>query len=484
MENEFEKTFPLGYNNSICKKPNWKSAGFFYKEGRVRMKKGKICMAAVLALVLCGCGAKEEAALALTAEQQEKYTQMIDDVTEEFYWNYDKDSLVFSEGTVPENTEENQRLFEASADCEYGLSSKAGTQAVMATAALLHYNGDVAGQMVCYFTGSTLSGIYYQGGYDNGYYSLKERNPFLLDGGFTAYEAWSGMSQAFQQTPASFPAAGFLSLGKDQEGNVLSVSIEDGALQIYRYRQNALRLWRTLTFGSGLEATSAVFLDGEGASRLAVLLSSITENGEGEGEHTFARSEKIVFYDENMQLTEEEIPLDSVRAGALAWDEGQLLLSVDQSIQFYQKGENGWERKNVFRLKHQVDYIHITDLDGNGTKEYLMSDGMDLYLYHRSGDSFRQIWSTHLGVESLYGAIASGDLNGDGVKEVYVCDMTGTTIRYILTEEGLRSSNEDIAYGQCIYPCDLNHDGLDDYWLIADGESREGYLCIAKTEQN
>ena len=121
-----------------------------------------------------------------------------------------------------------------------------------------------------------------------------------------------------------------------------------------------------------------------------------------------------------------------------------------------------------------------TDLDGNGVKEYLMSDGMDLYLYQKNDNNFRKIWSTHLGVESLYGPITSGDLNGDGVKEVYVCDMTGTTIRYLLTEKGLRSSNEDIVYGQCIYPYDLNSDGLDDYWLVTDIEERNGSLCMAE----
>lgn len=130
-------------------------------------------------------------------------------------------------------------------------------------------------------------------------------------------------------------------------------------------------------------------------------------------------------------------------------------------------------------MKHNVDYIHITDLDGNGVKEYLMSDGMDLYLYQKT-----TITSVRFGLPiwawKAFIPITSGDLNGDGVKEVYVCDMTGTTIRYLLTEKGLRSSNEDIVYGQCIYPYDLNSDGLDDYWLVTDIEERNGSLCMAE----
>ena len=271
-------------------------------------------------------------------------------------------------------------------------------------------------------------------------------------------------------------------MGKDADGNVLTASIQEGVVQIYRYQNDRLRLWRTLGFASGLEATSAAFLDGAEGSELAVLLSSIDEQGEGEGEQIFARSEKIVFFDRNLQQTAEEIPLESNNAGALAADDGKLLLSDDQAVRYYTRGQEGWTSTSFTRLKHTAQYIHITDLDGDGTKEYFMSDGLDLYVYQKNGENFRKIWSTHLGVESLYGPITSGDLNRDGVKEVYVCDMTGTTIRYILTENGLRSSNEDIAYGQCIYPCDLNDDGLDDYWLVTDVEERNGALCMAQAE--
>ena len=61
-----------------------------------------------------------------------------------------------------------------------------------------------------------------------------------------------------------------------------------------------------------------------------------------------------------------------------------------------------------------------------------------------------------MGVENFYGPLMSGDMNGDGVQEIYACDTTATTIRYILTEKGLKTANEDIQYGQCIYPCDFD----------------------------
>ncbi len=68
-----------------------------------------------------------------------------------------------------------------------------------------------------------------------------------------------------------------------------------------------------------------------------------------------------------------------------------------------------------------------------------------------------------MGIKSIESSIYSGDLNRDGVKEIYVCDTTGTAMRYILTENGLSIKNDDIVYGQIIYAMDLNSDGIDEY---------------------
>ena len=105
-----------------------------------------------------------------------------------------------------------------------------------------------------------------------------------------------------------------------------------------------------------------------------------------------------------------------------------------------------------------------------------------MYVYHAVNDSFRKLWSTHVGVENFYGPLMSGDLNWDGVQEIYACDTTATTIRYILTEKGLKTANEDIQYGQCIYPCDFDGNGREDYWFVADNEDRRGQLYLAAEE--
>lgn len=436
------------------------------------MKKWMILLIGLL--LLSGCGAKTED-FHLSASEQEAYVESIDKVTEDFYWEYDYSSLSFGAAIVPEATEENERLFAASSACDYNLKSKAGQTAVLAQASLLHYNGDVAGTLQCWFVGSALAGVAYSGGYDNGYYSLKERNPFLADGGFSAYESWTGMPTAFQEAKGEFSTGGIYSVGQDAQGQRLVLSLSDGKAEIYRYA-NGLSRYRSLSYGQGAEAVSAVFLDAS-AARLAVLVSG-RDADTAEDENTSAR---VVLYDEGLQAAG-EIPLEGEDCTALGAEDGKLYLFINKSMEIYEEKDGTWQCTDTKKLRHRVTQCHITDLDGDGVREYVLSDGMDLYLYHVVDGSFRKLWSTHLGMENFYGPIMSGDLNGDGVREIYICDATATGIRYILTERGLRTANEDIAYGQCVYPCDFDGNGREDYWLVQENENRKGQLYLAVEE--
>ena len=429
--------------------------------------------------LLCGCGAEEEKTFSLTAEEKQNYTETIQAVMEEYYWDYDHASLHFVGATVPEDMEENVRLFDASNACEYNLKRKAGQEAVLAEASLLHYNGDAAGTLQCWFVDGSLSGVVYSGGFDKDYYSLKERNPFLADGEFRAYENWAGMGTGFVEGNGEFSPEGICSAGKDAEGNTMAVSIQNGSAAVYRYA-GGLSRYRNFSYGNGLEATSAAFLE-KGDVKLAVLVSSI-EASENDGDKTYSRAERVMLYDDKLHVVG-EIPLEGELCTAIGAEGNQLYLFVDQNMEVYEKGEENWSMVASRRLKHPVTQFHKTDLDGDGKVEYLMTDGMDLYLYHDAGGSMRKIWSTHLGVENFYGPITSGDLNGDGVKEIYACDTTATTIRYVLTEKGLQSENEDIEYGQCIYPCDFDGNGRMDYWFVKDNIDRLGQLYLAAGEE-
>ena len=426
----------------------------------------------LMVLLLTGCG---KGGPHLSAEEQQSCADTIDSVMKEFYWDYDKSSLVFSESTVPEKTEETEDLFKASEDSGYSLNGMQGDDVILAEATLMHYNGDTAGKVDFLFSGTTLSGVYYRGGFAKDYYSLNERNPFLANGKFKAYETKDTAMEGYTERQGEYPPEGYLSKGQYAKGRTLTVCIQNGQALVYRYA-NGMSRYRRFSYGEGLEATSAAFLKEDGAS-LAVLLSSITETTAGESEKSFVRSEKIMLYDENLKPAG-EIPLESALCTAIGSEDGKLYVFIEQQMLTYENSGSGFQETGRTHLDHNVTQVHITDLDGDGVKEYLMTDGMDLYLYHHTGSTFRLLWSTHLGVENFYGPILSGDLNHDGVKEVYACDVTGTTVRYLLTKKGLRVENEDIGYGQCIYPCDFNADGCEDYWLVLDNEERNGTLFL------
>ncbi|AMJ39698.1 FG-GAP repeat domain-containing protein [Anaerotignum propionicum] len=439
------------------------------------MKKAIMLLIGVCLFCMTGCSGKDgDQSISLSPAEQEAYVAQIDAVMDEFYWSYDKDSLSFHGGEIPQDTKENARLFNASQDAGYPLKSVVGSQSVVATAELLHYNGDTAGEVNCIFVSNHLAGVYYIGGYDEEEYSLRERNPFLANGDFTAYENWTGINSGYRELSGSLPADGFVA--KNRSGVV--ASIQDGKVELYHLSGRVISRMRKINPAKGVEAVSAVFLENGKEDMLVVLWAEMAEEAiEGEGE--INRAEKIVFYDSKLQPVT-EVPLESGGATALGSEKGKLFLFTGQAMETYESGGEGWHKTQRESLRHRVTQCHIADLDGDGTAEFLMTDGMDLYMYHHLETGLLKLWSTHLGVESLYGALYSGDLNGDGVKEVYICDATGTAIRYILTERGLRSSNEDIQYGQAIYPCDWNGDGIDDYWNVTEDVTRTGKLFLSK----
>lgn len=441
------------------------------------MKRFSIVALSLSLLFAVGCSkAEEEQLFTMTAQEQELYTTQINQVLEEYYWSYDGDSLAFSTGIVPEETQANKAIFAASLEADYRLSSYTGAQAVMATAELLHHNGDVAGQVEFIFAQQKLCGVYYTGGYDNGAYSLRERNLYLANGNFSAYENWQTIAEDFTVQGGRLPEEGFACVGKDANGNGIVVSILDGAAQVYRYSGNYISQIRTISPSYGLAITSAVFVETANGTRLALLQTDDGHTHEA-GEET--HQERVLFYDTNWQLAE-EMALEADGYAAIGVAEGNLILFSDRTMEVFEQTGETWEMTKREFLRHGVKQCHITDLDGNGELEYILSDGMDLYVYQLTKTSFVRIWSTHLEVERLYGYLYTGDLNRDGVKEIYICDATGTTIRYVLTERGLRSSNEDIDYGQAIYALDINGDGLDDYWKVENGEPRTGSLYLAK----
>ncbi len=460
---------------------------------------GLFCMLGILFLLI-GCGeVPEEIVFHLTPEQQTNYTSQIKSAIDTHYWQYDKDSLAFSEMQLPETLSETTDIVIASEQIAYPLAKYAGRMGVKGTATLLHHNNDTAGTAEFLFVQDTLVGVYYRGGYDYSVYSFKERNPFLHDGGFIAYENWTGIQGEYDELLGDFPEGEIVITGKNSKNADILLNVDTHILQSFGQIGNRFSSLNQLSLEEGQEFLGATFVRFGNEIFLAVLLRMedyvtyrnevLSLDDEGESVVTFVDEEvlkdveKIFFYNSDLRFVS-EVFLDSADYTCIASDDDTLLLFSNRTMEFYhividEEGEYTTELIDRALMKNTVKQCHVVDLDGDGEKEYLMSDGLDLYMYQHKGSGLLKIWSTHLGVESLYGTITSGDLNGDGVQEIYINDATGTTIRYILTEKGLMSSNADILYGQSIVPCDVNGDGLWDYWDSTANEDGENTLFLA-----
>ncbi len=438
-----------------------------------------IGLAALLLFAGCGQEEVEEPIFSITEEERTAYIKEMDDLCYDYYWSYEKDSLIFLQGEIPAEPE----YFTATAAVGMELEEVAGEEAVLGIANLLHYNGDVAGELCCWFLHDELVGTYYLGGYDNSPYSMLERNPFLADGGFVAYENWTEMDEGFKEFGGTLPADGFVSSGYDDRGTPVVANISGNTLGIYGLSGTYLSRVRSQKFDTNQELIGASLLQLDREAAVAVLLTEMEEitqeNADGEEEVLTIWTEKVLVYSLDWELLG-EVPLQGYGYTGIAKDKDELLLFTADAMERYLYDDETWTKIGKSYLKHGVTQAHIVDLDGNGEEEYFLSDGLDLYVYQKRETGLVKIWSTHLGVENLYGSLYSGDLNRDGVSEVYLCDATGTTIRYILTERGFRSSNEDIAYGEALYVFDFNDDGLDDYWCVESGAMNTGNLFVAQ----
>ena len=147
------------------------------------------------------------------------------------------------------------------------------------------------------------------------------------------------MPTSFRTGRGEFSAEGIYSVGQDAKGRRLAVSIRGGKAEVYRYA-NGLSRYRSFSYGRGLEATSAAFLK-EDDARLAVLVSSIEESGEGESEKTYTRAERVMLYDSRLNVAG-EIPLEGELCTALGAEDGRLYLFIDKNMAIYEEKDGSW----------------------------------------------------------------------------------------------------------------------------------------------
>lgn len=430
----------------------------------------------IAALMLCGCSSASDGdgsqAFSISEEKESSYSAQIESAMNSFYWRYDSDSLSYDSGTVPED----EYSLECSARSGYNLASEKGHDCIVATADLLYFNREIAGTVYFYFTGNDLAGLYYIPSGSDEPCSMHVRNAYLVSSPFTSAETDAEEAEYTVKSTSRISSEGiFDTVTLDGVSyciltDGISLTITEGASESYFRTRKEIDFSR-----DGLLPVSAVFING--TTEMAVLYGVETYSEEGAVPITVPQ--KIVFFDSDFNITESEIITDGSDVYSVGYDSGCLLVARSRSIDSYPlTGTAAGAKEASYYVGKSVTGMKITDLDGDGETEFIFTDGMDIFIFHRVNSVFKCVWSTHLSIESFEKYIYTGDLNHDGIEEIYVFDSTGTTSKYEIGENGLYTSNENIDYGQRYHVADFNGDGADDCLIISGADVNTQELRI------
>ena len=428
------------------------------------MKLKKIGIIILAGLLLSGCtsssNSDDDGVFSISEDKENYYDSIIEETLNSFYWRYDSDSIYYEDDVVPEDED----ILACSDSNGYNMNSDKGKACIKASANLLYFNRESAGTVYFYFVGSDLAGLYYTPFNTDIPCSLHVRNAYLVPGSFTNIESSEPESEYTVKNSPYITAAGMfdsatingVSYSIFTDGEKLMISSSDAS--------SSLSLYKTIDLSSeDLIPISAAFINGTTES--AVLFG--TETYSDEATSSVVVPQKIVIFDSDFNATETELSAEDSDLYSVGYDNGYLLVARSRYMDYYPvNGTSIGLKQGSYYIGVSASGMDITDIDGDGQTEYIFTDGLDLFIYHRDDTLFKCIWSTHLSIDSFENFIYTGDLNRDGVKEIYVFDSTGTTSKYAIGENGLYTENENIEYGQRYQVADFNGDGESDCLVI------------------
>lgn len=455
----------------------------------INIKKKLFLILTLFSLCFSGCSKEIEqieqqvtentTVFTISREKQSYLSEISEKYLDDYSWQYSDENIIFSSKTF-EKGEHFDKIVEASAEIELDFSSYHDKKLIEVKTDLQYFNSETAGTAYFYFDEKELVGAYYSALYDeNSVYSFKDRNAFLEDVTFAKYEDLTIEEEFSDVIENTTLPAGFTAIGKDSSNTTVAAVIDGYKVNFYKYGKNGFTYSRGLTFeNTGLFPSDIMLFNQDNRLQFAIMLSqSITDELH---EEPTLQSEKIIFYNEYFAKSYEDLILESKNYRTMGFAEENFILFQGHNMEIYTRENNVWKKSSKISLEGEVEEFCQSDIDSDGKIEYIMSDGKDLYIYHKDGKIMKNIWKTHISVESLMGDIFAADLNNDGVKEIYLHDITGTAIKYVLTPKGFISKG-NYEYGEQIYPWDFNGDKRDDYMKIqAENEENVSTIFIGK----
>lgn len=432
----------------------------------------------VMVMGLSGCVSAEvteEAAPEsfITAEEIREYSELIEDTFNSFYWHYDEETVEFEKGTVPKkDTDFGKAVAGASKDAGFDIGRFGGDEMICAVVTLQHYNGNAAGVARLFLDGGEVKGVYYSPLYDAGKaYSLNDRNIFTAEADFTAFESEAPL-QEFDGISINYLKNGFSSSGDAGYGRFMAAVTDGESAVCYTLWGKDVAAMDVETEEGLVVMDCAVSGKEDGLDRIAVLAGR--KNASGDDAESRIMPEKVVLLDKNGN-TLGQIDGNGKGITFVDIDNGYILIGHDGFVDFYRGGER---EKSVY-TGIDITALKKCDFDGDGRDEYAITDGLDVYICRMEGTSFDILWRTNISSKFFNGDLYTGDLNADGVSELYLVDQSGFGMKYVLTEKGFKyeAAGEN---GNAWYVADFDFDGKSDYIEATNEPSLPAKMYVAK----
>lgn len=429
-------------------------------------------------LTLSGCSSVDEQSeevFSINEKQKKEYDNIISAQLTECMWNYIEEDTTYEKGSI--ETKDSSRyndIYNASLDMGFDIKAYEGRDAVIVSTKILYFNNEEAGQAYFYFIKDKLVSEYYIK--DEKIYSLKVNNVFITENEFIKFEDLNIKAEFTEKEINNlFNDYNDISTNK---GTIATID-DDYRLLFYNYGKSFYLNKRVSFENEGLFPIDTAFFENGDCAVLLGKENVVYTNTESSSGNTDSfeedlsltekskslKSYKVSFLDRNLKIKNESIELPLSTYTDIKVNNGNLFILRDKTIDVYKKENSSWNKTNQIMLKHWANKMKIADIDENGTNEIILTDGMDLFVY-KLDDTLELIWKTNLSIKSMSDIMYVEDLNGDGVKEIYIMDLSGTTARYILTKDGFKAYSDDIEYGQKFIPGDFNNNGKTDYVSI------------------
>ena len=439
-----------------------------------------------LCLLLTGCSGANRTSLntnsAIDAGSIAKNTEKVEQILNQKVWNYDYDSLTFTEGgSVTRGNDDFTAVVAASKNAGIDtMRLENGAEQTM-TASVKLFNSDMCEAGTAYFDfgkKNLLCGYYI---YNDVIYSLDNKYPFEYERPFSAVEN-KDITKNFTLTE---PEQSFRDVAYIFDGETAVAS--GSALVLYSKANSGLKRKSTLRYDSGFIPVSAVSNGNTTAALLDTYETAVSENDfdvseEEEPEVFNTKSYRVEFRDNNDDTIYPPLDLDlSIYTSAALTDKNTIALARNKAIDIFTYENGKWSKKQRFGIECSAEKMLCTDIDNDGTKEYIISDGVNVHIYKQDEKRLRLAWSTHFDISEI-SDIFAGDVNGDGAAEIYVNDSNGFSERFVLAENGFEHFGGGIVTGESAYYAvgDIDGNGSCDYMTVTSGEDEDKikiYCC-------